>query len=140
MIIAIRISGMVKMQKKVEETLHRMRLRRKYSSVLLNPSPENQKLLRSVRNHIAYGDINTQTLTKLIEKRAMPKNKETKIDPKKIIVDLQKKNPNQLDIKPFFRLHPPRGGIDAKKHFGVSKKAVLGDHKEKINELVKRML
>ena len=37
----------------------------------------------------------------------------------------------------FFKLHPPRGGIKAKVHFP---KGVLGDHKEKINELIGRML
>ena len=66
--------------------------------------------------------------------------KDKKIDAKKIIQDLEKKNFNDLDIKPFFRLHSPRGGIDSKKHFGVTKKAVLGDNKGKINDLVRRML
>ena len=37
----------------------------------------------------------------------------------------------------FFRLHPPLGGIRTKVHFP---KGVLGDHKEKINELLERML
>jgi len=36
-------------------------------------------------------------------------------------------------------LHPPRKGIESKKHFGVGK-GVLGDNKEKINELLERML
>ncbi len=41
--------------------------------------------------------------------------------------------------KNFFRLHPPRRGIESKKHFGVGK-GVLGDNGEKINELLVRML
>ena len=40
-------------------------------------------------------------------------------------------------IENFFRLHPPRGGIKSKIHFP---KGVLGDNKEKINDLIKRML
>jgi large subunit ribosomal protein L30 len=40
-------------------------------------------------------------------------------------------------IKPFFRLHPPRGGINSKEKFP---KGSLGDNQEKINELVRRML
>ena len=39
----------------------------------------------------------------------------------------------------FFRLHPPRKGIDSKKGFGVGK-GVLGNHGDKINELIGRML
>ena len=42
-----------------------------------------------------------------------------------------------LNIKPFFRLHPPRGGINSKKHFP---KGVLGNNKEQINDLIMRML
>ena len=49
------------------------------------------------------------------------------------------KTPEHLGLKPFFRLHSPRGGINSKAHFPV-RKGVLGDNKEKINELVKRML
>src|SRR3989339_283463 len=43
------------------------------------------------------------------------------------------------NLKPFFRLHPPIKGIESKKHFGVNK-GVLGNNKDKINELVRRML
>lgn len=140
MIIAIRISGMVNMLSNVQETLFRMHLRRKYSAVLLKPSNETQKLLNKVRNQVAYGDINEETLLSLLEKRAEPKSSSVKIDAKKILVELEKKKINDLSIKPFFRLHPPRGGIDSKKHFGTTKKAVLGDNKEKINDLIRRML
>ena len=140
MIIAIRISGLVEMQTKVEETLFRTRLRRKYAAVLLKPTAENQKLLLKLRNFIAYGDINKETLALLIQKRGMPKVKDKKIDVDKVIESLEKKNFNDLEIKPFFRLHPPRGGIDSKNHFGTSRKAVLGDNKNAINDLLRRML
>jgi len=140
MILAIRIRGLVEIPKKVNETLDRMRLRRKYAAVLFKSNQETVKLLKRVRDYIAYGDIDDKTLLELLEKRAQPIKKDTKIDAKKIAAGLDSKKPEDLGIKPFFRLHPPRGGIDAKKHFGVSKKAVLGDNKKAINELVRRML
>ena len=127
MILVIRIAGLVKLSKSTQETLFRMRLRRKYSAVLLKPTNENQKLLQKVRNQVAYGDINKETLSELIEKRGISKKKDVRIIASQVILDIEKKNFNDLDIKPFFRLHPPRGGIDSKKHFGVTKKAVLGD-------------
>ncbi len=139
MIAVIRISGLVKISGDVQETLFRMRLRRKYSLIFLDPTPINMKLLNKVRNYVAYGDINEKTLLELIEKRAEPIDKK-KIDAKLIVSRLGKENLSSLGLKPFIRLHPPRGGIDAKKHFGVSKKAVLGDNKEKINDLIRRML
>jgi len=136
MLIVIRISGQINLSNNVKETLFRLRLRRKYTAILLKPSRETEKILNSVRNHVAYGDIDTETLTKLIELRGQSAKK---IDATKIVQDLDKKSLTDLGLKPFFRLHPPRKGIDSKKHFGV-RKGVLGDNKNKINELVRRML
>ena len=139
MILVIRISGMVDVPPRAKEGLNRLKLRRKYSAVLLKPAPENLKLLIKLRNYVAYGDIDKETLHLLIEKRGTPIESSKKISPEKVIEQLEKSSRN-LDIKPFFRLHPPRGGIDSKKHFGVTKNAVLGDNKKNINLLVRRML
>jgi ribosomal protein L30/L7E len=116
MILVIRIAGMVDINEDVAETLFRMRLRKKYTAVLLEDNEENKKLLRHIRNFVAYGKIDEATLKELIAKRG------------------NKKNKNKI-----FHLHPPRGGIDSKIHFG-RKKGVLGDNSEKINDLVRRML
>ena len=140
MILAIRIAGQVDRTEKVKETLFRLRLRRKYAAVLLQPTKTNLKILQKVRNEIAYGSINSETLALLVQKRAKNKEKSKKLDQKKVLDQIEKTSHDKWDIKPFFRLHPPRGGIDAKKHFGVTKKAVLGDNKDKINDLVRRML
>jgi large subunit ribosomal protein L30 len=140
MIIVIRISGLVGLSKKLQETLHRIRLRRKYSAVLLQPTKENLKLLKIIRNYVAYGDIDDPTLTALVETRAIFKPTTKKPDTKTIIDQINKKTHNHWDIKPFFRLHSPRGGIDSKKHYGTTRQAVLGDNKKDINKLVRRML
>ena len=140
MIAVIRISGMVDVPYNIEETLKRIRLRRKYSAVIIKPNPQNLKILKKIRNFIAYGDIDKKTLSLLVESRGVPKDKKKKINPKEILEQIEKKDPKSWDIKPFFRLHPPRGGIDSKKHFGVTKRAVLGDNKNHINDLVRRML
>jgi len=137
MLLVIRIGGMVDIDSNIQETLYSLRLRRKYSAVLLKPTPLNLKILRIVRNQISYGLIDPQTLKLLLEKRAVPL-KAKKIDAEKLAEELEKKDMKSLDIKPFFRLHPPRGGIESKKHAGVGK-GVLGENK-KINELVRRML
>lgn len=138
MIIVIRISGLVEIPKNVTLTLDRMRLRRKYSAVLLHETNETQKLLKNVRNFIAYGKIDDSTLALLLEKRAQVIGKK-KIDVKSVMEQLGKKDLESLGIKPFFRLHSPRGGISSKLHFPI-RDGVLGDNKEKINELVRRML
>jgi large subunit ribosomal protein L30 len=138
MILVIRISGMINIPQKVQETLHRMRIRRKYAAVILKNNEENRKLLLKVRNYVAFGKISKETLEKLVKLRGQKLEKK-ELDAKKVVSELGEKNMQEVGLKPFFRLHPPRGGIEAKKHFGVGK-GVLGNNKEKINELVEKML
>lgn len=145
MILAIRISGLVEIPQKVNEALFRLRLRRKYTSTLLLPTKENLAILKKLRNTIAYGVIDAKTLEHLIAKRAQPIDKKKKISAESLaneILGEEKKGKldlRSLGLKPFFRLHPPIGGIDTKVHFPI-RKGVLGDNKEKINDLVRRML
>ena len=138
MIIVIRISGQVEMHTYSKETLFRMHLRKKYSAVLLKEIKENQPILQAVRNFVAYGKIDEKTMEELILKRGKPlDNKIKKIDSKKIAEIIEKDGIENAGIKPFFRLHPPRKGINSKLHYP---KGVLGDNGEKINDLVMRML
>jgi len=139
MILVIRIAGMVKKPNKIDESLHRLRMRRKYSAVLLKDSEETKKILKNIRDYVAFGEISDEMLEKLVELRGQSLDKNKKVDVKKIVSGIGNKKYEELGIKPFFRLHPPRKGIESKKHFGVGK-GVLGDHKEKINELLGRML
>lgn len=116
MICIIRIAGETGLDEKIKETLSRLRLRKKYSCVVLEKPDESQLgMLKIASDFVAYGEINDETYKKLKEARGKPG-------------------------KNFFRLHPPRKGIDSKKHFGETKKGVLGNNKEKINELIVRML
>lgn len=139
MIIVIRISGMVDVPEKVNYTLDNINLRRKYSAILMQDTPENIKLLNVVRSFVAYGKISNENLVKLISLRGEKLDKKIKIDAETIVKNLDKKTLKEQGMKPFFRLHPPRKGIESKKHFGVGK-GVLGDNKEHINKLLERML
>lgn len=115
MIAIIRIKGEVGLRREIKETLDRLRLKKKYSCIVLEkPSKSELGMLKKVKDFVAYGNIDKETFDELVKKRG-------------------KKG------KKFFRLHPPRKGIESKKHFGVGK-GVLGDNKEKINGLIRRML
>lgn len=116
MITIIRITGKVGMNRDFEETLCRLNLRKKYSCVVLeNPNSSQLGMINKVKDFVAFGEIDKETYKKLLDKRGGK-------------------------VKNFFRLHPPRGGIDSKKHFGETKKGVLGNNKEHINKLIERML
>jgi len=139
-IAVIRIHGRVKIKKKVEETLYRLRLRRKYSCVVLSSTKEQLGMIKKLKDFVAFGEINDKTFKELIEKRGQFIDKSKKIDAKKVVEEIKKgRKYKELNLKPFFRLHPPRKGIESKKHFGVGK-GVLGDNGKEINKLIERML
>jgi len=71
--------------------------------------------VKKMRNFISYGEITEDTAKALIEKRGKVVNGE---------------------LKPFFRLHPARGGIKTKLHYPIG---VLGENKE-LDKLILRML
>lgn len=117
MICVVRIKGQVGLNKDIKETLYRLKLRRKFAArVFENPSAVEIGMINRVRNLVSFGEISEETHKKLIEIRGQ-KDSEGK-------------------LKPFFRLHPPKGGANMKFHYP---KGVLGENKN-MNELVQRML
>jgi large subunit ribosomal protein L30 len=144
LVAVIRISGMVKIKKVIENTLYRLRLRRKYACVLINGNNEDlMGMLEKVKFYVAYGPVDKETLVKLIKERAeidktKKENKEMKINPEKTAEKLlEGKTLKELGLKSFFRLHPPRKGIKSKLQFP---KGVLGNNSSEINKLIERML
>lgn len=119
MIAIIRIAGDTQLRETIKETFYRMRIRRKYACVVWEkPTNEQMGMLKKVADLVAYGEIDKDTYEELIKKRGKKVNGK---------------------LKEFFRLHPPRGGIDSKEHYGQHK-GVLGNNKNGINALIRRML
>lgn len=138
MIAIIRIHGRVEIDRKIEDTLRRMKLDRKYSCIVISPNQEQKGMIKKVRDFVAFGDITLETLEKVIAARGKTIDKSKKIDAKKVAEAVSKNAKySELNLRNVFRLHPPRKGINAKLHFP---KGVLGDNKEKINDLLLRML
>jgi len=142
MIAAIRIKGMVKNRKIVDGTLYRLRLRRKYACIALpSPTKEQTAMIENMKDFVAFGEISDDLFKKLVEARGQILDKTKKTDLKKAAEEiLAGKTYKEANLKPFFRLHPARGGIDAKKHVGVDK-GVLGKHKgDTLSKLMEKML
>jgi large subunit ribosomal protein L30 len=118
-IAVIRIKGRVGLNKEINETLYRMRLRKKYSCVVFEePNEAQMGMIKSLRNFVSFGEISDETNKKLLEKRG------------------KKDSSEKGKIKPFFSLHPPRGGAKTKWH---APKGILGENKE-MDKLIERML
>ena len=118
---AIRIRGLTGVRKDIETSLERLRLRKKNCCVLLKSTPDNIGQLRKCKDFISWGNISPETRKELIERRG-------------------KKDRTGHDEN-CFSLHPPRGGFGRK---GIKKPfssgGALGNRKEKMNDLIMKMI
>lgn len=147
----VRIAGQVKVKEDIKNTLDRLRLRRKYVCVLINSKNESlMGMLNRVKYHVAFGDIERDTLVELLKargKRIVGVSSVSKTENSKFAAKINYeesaeeiingKNLEELGFKPFFRLHPPRKGIKSKLQYP---RGVLGNNKKDINKLIMRML
>jgi large subunit ribosomal protein L30 len=136
----IRISGQIKLRGDMTETFYRMGLRKKYACVLVQNKPELEGMIKKIRNFAAIGEIDEKTLAEMIKLRGKKLGTaKAKVEhPEKIAKEVfSGKKLEELGVKPYFGLHPARGGIDTKHYYP---KGVLGEHGKDINKLIMRML
>ncbi len=139
-IAIIRVRGPVDSSKEIRDTLDLLRLYRKNFCVVVEDSPSYKGMINKVKDYVTFGEIDDATYKELLDKRSeeykgREKDTKGKIDYKKYMeVDGKK-------IKPFFRLSPPKGGFGRKGiKISFTAKGALGNRKEKINDLLKRMI
>ncbi|MBD3249695.1 50S ribosomal protein L30 [Candidatus Woesearchaeota archaeon] len=140
MISIIRVRGKNKLSKEINKTLDMLRLYNNNYCVMISPTPVIKGMLQKVKDYVTWGEIDEKTMSELIEKRGeefkgAESDKKGNINYKRFIEIKGKK------LKPFFRLNPPKKGY-GRKGIKVPFKlgGALGDRKEKINDLIRRML
>lgn len=139
-IAVIKVRGSVKIKKEIEATLNILRLYKKNYCVIAEATPSVLGMIKKIKDYVTFGEIDDETYKLLIEKRGEEyKGKETdkkeKIKYKRFFMFNNKK------YRPFFRLNPPKKGFGRKGikvDFKIS--GALGNRKEKINDLIKRMI
>ena len=142
MYAAIRIRGTVNVSPNVKKALDILGLKRVNNMSLWRENEQSLKMVKMAKDYVAFGKINEETLKELVEKKGVPLIPGEKIDTKKVIAEILKgKTPKEAGIKNLFTLSPPRGGFERK---GVkvpySLGGALGNRKEEINELIKKMI
>ncbi len=152
MLAAIRIRGRAGVNSDVEKTLKYLRLTRVNHLVILPKTPSIIGMLEKAKDYITWGEIDKKTLEELIVKRGRIMG-DKPIDQGylesinfKSVEDLvnaimeKKINYNDLpNIKPVFRLNPPRGGYKNTKR-SIKEMGDLGYRGKEINELIRRMM
>jgi large subunit ribosomal protein L30 len=141
MIAAVRIRGSVNVVPDIAHALVSLRLFRVNNCVLMPSKPENEGMLKKARPYITWGEIDRETLEKLIAKRGRLEG-EARVPEQKVkdFADriLKSGTVEGTGLKPVFRLSPPSKGYRS-----VRLPYPKGDHGSRagaINELIKRMI
>ncbi len=150
---AIRVRGTVNIKPDIKHTLKLLKLNRVNHCVLIEENKVMNGMLQVIKDYVTWGEINDSVLSKLIEKRGMIKgNKKvteeyiktsTSFDNflkiSKSIIDKKFKYNEIPDIKPIFRLHPPKKGYEGIKR-SFRNNGALGYRGKEINKLIERMI
>ena len=151
--LVIRIKGSVKARKEHLDTLQMLNLKRANWATIVPKTPSYEGMLKKVEHMITWGEPNLKTVKTFL--RRVELAGDGRLDDEAVkklgfdsLEDLAKKiysaeiTLNKLKekgVKPYARLHPPRGGFRGtiKKH--VSAGGEYGYRGEKINDLFVRM-
>ena len=114
-LIAIRIRGEIGVKGDISDTMDMLNLRNQHNCVVLDDTPTVRGMLQKAQGYITFGEADAETIAALDAKRE--------------------------EGKKCVRLAPPRKGYERKGiKIAFGQGGALGDRKEKINELVKRMM
>ena len=153
-IAVIRIRGSMGLRRDVRDTMKMLRLYNKNHCIIINNSPNNVGMLRKIKDYVTWGEVDEKTFRELLMKRGKiigkksltesylkEKTKLSADEFAKEFFNFKKDLKDIIGIKLYFRLKPPVKGFERK---GIkvpfSMGGVLGYRKEKINNLIIRML
>ncbi|AIU69776.1 50S ribosomal protein L30 [Thermococcus eurythermalis] len=149
----IRLRSGIRARGEVRDTLAMLRLHRINHLVIVDDTPSYRGMIQKVKDYITWGEIDKETLVKLLRKRGRLVGNKPITDEyvqEKLGISLEEfaekvingemKLRDLPNIKPVFRLHPPRGGLKGSKKRSFKEGGALGYRGEKINELIERML
>jgi len=153
-IAIVRIKGKVGLKKGIKSTLNMLHLYKKNSCTIIPNTTTYVGMLKKLKDCVTWGELNEETCKLLLEKRGkLPSKKplteaylKTKIKMNldkfvKEFMSFKKELKDVPGLKQFFKLKPPEKGFErggTKKPFSLG--GVLGYRKEKINDLIKRMI
>lgn len=153
-IAVIRIRGDLNIRKDNRDTLRMLRLFNKNYCVIINNTPNLVGMIKKIKDYVTWGEVDKETFELLLKKRGRLAgnkpltedylNDKLKCKFNDFVNDFfqDKKSFKEIPgFKHFFRLHPPVKGFEKngiKKPFSLG--GALGYRKDKINDLIRRMV
>ena len=154
-ILAIRIDGMPNVKPPEELTLNSLRMKSRYSAVLLHDNPSVRGMLQRIKDHATWGEAKKEDIERLLSNRARTpeglgltskfvKNKSDFAGLREVISGLYSGKVTlsklwEMGIEPCFRLHPPRGGFPNSSKRPFADGGELGYRKEGLGKLLVKM-
>ena len=149
----IRVRGIVNVNPDIKRTLELLRLTKVNHCALLEENKVYKGMLQIVKDYTTWGELDKETLPKLIKSRGMLVGDKqiteeylkasTSYDNfqklSQAILDDKFKYKEIPDVKPLFRLHPPKKGYEGIKR-SFKNGGALGYRGKDINKLIGRML
>ena len=147
----VRVRGQVNIKPKIKRTMKIMRLNRVNHCVIIPENEGYKGMLNIVKDYVTWGEIDSETTQIMLESSGKKSGNSdfTKADLKdssfKTIKALAKGLSEGKavvrdipELKPVFRLHPPRKGYEGIKR-SFKEGGALGYRGDKINQLIRRM-
>lgn len=149
----VRVRGIVNIKPDIKKTLQLINLTRANHCVVLNDNPSIKGMLQVAKDYITWGEIEKDVLTNLITSRGRLEG-DKQIDEKYIksttsyssidklsqaIIDNKIKYKDIPNVKPVFRLKPPKKGFEGVKR-SYKNMGALGFRGKDINKLIERMI
>jgi len=149
----VRVRGTINLKPDIKRTLQLLRLNRTNHCVLLEENNYSEGMLHIAKDYITWGEVDKNLLSNLILSRgkitgdkdltedyiksATSHNNIEKLA--QAIINNKFKYKDIPDVKPIFRLNPPKKGYEGIKRSFINKGA-LGYRGKEINKLISRMI
>jgi large subunit ribosomal protein L30 len=151
--VAIRIRGLSDISQEIKDTLMMLRLTRNCHATLLDNRPAYNGMLRKSKDCITWGEISQQNIEFLLKKRgrlvgdkkltdeyAKELNYSSLDDMAEAIFNVDLEFCTLPDLKPVFRLRPPKKGFKGKVKKSYAAGGEAGYRGDAINDLLNRMV
>ena len=137
----IRVRSNINVNRPLKDTMNMLRLRRINNCVVVPNNETSRGMLKKVENFLTWGEIDQQTLEKVVWKRGrLPGDKRVEKAQARALAQKIIKNSSlkESGLKHVFRLTPPSKGHKPVKR--LYPKGACGYRGKHINELLKRMI
>ena len=120
-------------------TLAMLNLHRKNHGVVIEDTPANQGMVRKVKDYVTWGEISEEVFQELLAKRG--KEYKVRLTDSKKLYHYGTLQAGGKHYRRYFALNPPQKGFERKGiKVAFAAGGALGYRRDKINELLKRMI